>query len=324
MVKLPGGSRAADGSGGGPFYATIAPSAVLTVLAGMFLAFAAAWPAAPAAHGLGRILALHIPGWLEGAFAVALAVASVSLLLHLLPTPRRKDPDEFIMEPPPPPEGGRLVALAIFALLVLVAAVVAWLLSEIERHGSFGMGASHPAPVSPPLRPATPPSAAAQRIGSPAFDVGLDLLVAAVAFGAFAFALWMFGGRRWEFFGFGPRGRRAKLEDTIAAAVGAGVADLEDDADPRQAVIACYRRCESAIATVGRRRYPWQTPREYVHAAATSLRLPPASVASLLRVFERARFSQLPITAKHRDAALAALGGIRAALAEMSTRGTGR
>jgi len=224
--------------------------------------------------------------------------------------------------PPPQPEGERIAILALLALLAIGAALAAWLLSEMVRHGSSvamdGMHSGFAVSRRAPL-PAEP-----QRTGLTAANLVLDLVLAAVAFGAFAFAFVMFADTRWDFLGFGRRRRRPRLAGALAEALNAGAADLADDCDPRRAVIACYRRSESAIATVEHRRYPWQTPREYVQAALGALSLPAAAVASLLEIFERARFSELPIMARHRDAALAALGAIRAALEETSTHGTRR
>ncbi len=315
-------SRRGERSGGAESGAAVAPAALLAVLFGLFLAFAGTWPAGNGPGAPGRILALDVPQWLAGALVIAACAASLSILVSLVPARRRKDPDEFTMEPPPLPEGGRIAMLALLALLAIGAALAAWLLSEMVRHGSpVTVGAAHSGLAA---SPSAPLPSERQRIGLPAANLVLDVVLAAVAFAAFAFALVMLANKSWDFLGFGRRRRHPRLAGAIAEALDAGAADLADDSDPRRAVIACYRRCESAIATVEHRRYPWQTPREYVQAALRALHLPAGAVASLLEIFERARFSELPIMARHRDAALAALGAIRAALEERSAHGTRR
>jgi len=110
------------------------------------------------------------------------------------------------------------------------------------------------------------------------------------------------------------RRRRMVLVRDLTSAVSAGMRDLAVGDDPRRAVIACYRRCEATLASRRRRRYPAETPREFVADALAALQLPVVAIRSLLLVFERARFSDLPITSKDRDVALEALGDIRSAL----------
>jgi hypothetical protein len=93
-----------------------------------------------------------------------------------------------------------------------------------------------------------------------------------------------------------------------------GIRELEIGDDPRSAVIACYRRCEIALASHRRGRYASETQREFVYGALAALRLPALAIRSLLQVFEKARFSELPVTPSDRSAALSALGEIRSAL----------
>jgi len=158
-----------------------------------------------------------------------------------------------------------------------------------------------------------------------AADLVLILGTATLTLAALAFAAWMAAETRWQLIGFGRRPRRrGSLAAAIAAAADAGLAELADERDPRRAVIACYRRCEGAIAAVAHRRYPWQTPREYLAAALAPLSLPAIPVTTLLRIFERARFGDGPVNASDRDAATTALEKIRAALKDRGAHGTRR
>jgi hypothetical protein len=108
--------------------------------------------------------------------------------------------------------------------------------------------------------------------------------------------------------------RQSGCSENIASAISAAAHQLELGDDPRHAVIACYRRCETALASQRRRRYNSETPREFVHDTLTALALPEDAVQSLLSVFERARFSDLPITPTDRSIALDALTEIRSVL----------
>ena len=101
---------------------------------------------------------------------------------------------------------------------------------------------------------------------------------------------------------------------TNVGAVGFVMSSIRRVDDPRHAVIACYRRCETALASQRRRRYNSETPREFVHDTLTALALPEKAVRSLLSVFERARFSDLPITPTDRSMAQDALTEIRSVL----------
>ncbi|MDA8050175.1 MAG: DUF4129 domain-containing protein [Rhodospirillales bacterium] len=312
----------------GRWAAVTAWPSVLAVLLGTFVAFAATWPASSAPGAASRTLALHLPEWLAGVAVMALASAGLSFFVALLPMPRRKDPDDFEMEPPPQPQGGKAVVLTLLALLLLGAAGTAWLLMRFNpAAGPALVGGMAQAPPVHPLAPAAPapPAPPPRPLHIPSANGALTVLVAAISVGALAFAIWLFAERASEFSGLTRRRRRhRRLATAMAEAVSAGFEDLTDDPDPRRAVIACYRRCERAVAEVRHRRYPWQTPREYVEAALNALRLPRAAVTSLLAVFERARFGDAPVTGNDRVAALAALGDIRTALATEREHGTRR
>jgi len=86
---------------------------------------------------------------------------------------------------------------------------------------------------------------------------------------------------------------------------------LEIGDDPRAAVIACYRQCETELASRRRYRHASETPREFLRAALSALHLPTQPIRALLEVFERARFSDLPVTRLDRSIALGALDEIR-------------
>ncbi len=296
------------------------------LILGTSLAFAAARPMQNVPGTPARILASHMPAWLAGSLVIALAAAALSLLASLLPMPRRKDPEDFALEPLPPPKGGWVAGLVMLALLLIGAAGAFFLLHAFDRDISFS---GNPTPLIhsvSPLRPRPLPSLAPPpQIGIKAVDYVVMFGAGALTFAALAFAAWMTAETRWRFMGFGGRRkRRGRLAAAIADAVDGGIAELGSEADPRRAVIACYQRCEAAVTSATNRRYPWQTQREYLKAALEALLLPATPVAMLLSRFEWARFGNGPVSTNDRDAARTALETIRAALREKGAHGNRR
>jgi hypothetical protein len=104
--------------------------------------------------------------------------------------------------------------------------------------------------------------------------------------------------------------RGASPVANMASALAAGRRALEIGDDPRAAVIACYRQCEGALASRRRGRHAAETPREFLLGALAALHLPAQPIRALLQVFERARFSDLPVTRLDRSIALGALDEI--------------
>jgi hypothetical protein len=104
--------------------------------------------------------------------------------------------------------------------------------------------------------------------------------------------------------------RGASPVENLTSALAAGRRALEIGDDPRSAVIACYRQCEAALASRRRSRHAAETPREFLRGALAALHLPTQPIRALLQVFERARFSDLPVTRLDRSIALGALDEI--------------
>ena len=78
-------------------------------------------------------------------------------------------------------------------------------------------------------------------------------------------------------------------------------------ADLRQ-LIETY---DEQMAALGREIEKLETQREFLRGALATLHLPAQPIRALLQVFERARFSNLPVTRLDRSVALAALDEIR-------------
>jgi hypothetical protein len=114
---------------------------------------------------------------------------------------------------------------------------------------------------------------------------------------------------------FGPRRRVRPAAAPAAEAARAAIAEsldaLENEPDPRRAVIAAYRRMELALSEAGLPRGAAESPREYLRRALGSLELSPAPLTTLTGMFERARFSVRRIGEADRQEALAALVVLR-------------
>lgn len=292
---------------------------------GLAVAVTTTWrPGTLPIDGIGQRLELQLPDWILIALAVAAAAAGLTVLSTLIPAPRRKDPEDFALEPPPPPRLSPVVLAVWFLLLAIVVAGIVLCLRLLDIHHADGM-------MAPPsgigaVPPGGQPGPARGAVHAGAVDWGLSLALGAVAAVISGCALVMVAvNQPWAVLAQWFRLRRRRkpaLALDLAAAVSAGMRDLEAAHDPRRAVIACYRRCEAALASRRRRRHPAETPREFVADALAALRLPAAAIRSLLAVVERARFSDLPITPGDRDAALRAFGDIRSVLERTGQDGT--
>jgi Domain of unknown function (DUF4129) len=113
------------------------------------------------------------------------------------------------------------------------------------------------------------------------------------------------------------RRRRAALDGPgrqLAELLQGTLADLEDEPDPRRAVIAAWIRMEGGLAAAGLPRHAAEAPLEYVARVLEQANVQPASVRRLADLFERAKFSQHTIDEAMRAAAIEAVTTIRAEL----------
>jgi hypothetical protein len=136
-------------------------------------------------------------------------------------------------------------------------------------------------------------------------------LLALVGVGALA-AVWYLRSPR-------PEGVADEEPDELLAAVDLSLEDLENEPDPRRAVIRAYARMEHALDSYGIARRPAETPLEYIARALTALRVGGRSVERLSGLFERAKFSNHEIDLTMKGDAIAALGALREELAGAAT-----
>ncbi|MEU4364883.1 DUF4129 domain-containing protein [Promicromonospora sp. NPDC023987] len=82
-----------------------------------------------------------------------------------------------------------------------------------------------------------------------------------------------------------------ELQDAVSRAL----AHLDGHARPRDAVVAAWVALEDAAARAGAHRNPAQTPTEFAGAVLATTPAPPAAVARLRTLYQRARFTDRPI-----------------------------
>jgi hypothetical protein len=95
-----------------------------------------------------------------------------------------------------------------------------------------------------------------------------------------------------------PQTRRVRRAFT------AGLHELRQHTDPRQAIIACYARLEHLLEDYGVPVYDHLTPQEYMGTALQGLDLPLEAFAGLVELFEQARYSLHPLDNAAREAAM--------------------
>jgi hypothetical protein len=96
---------------------------------------------------------------------------------------------------------------------------------------------------------------------------------------------------------------QAALHDAMVETIDAMLADPE----PRTAIIGAYARLLHSLADAGIGRHEHEAPLEHLRRALTRARVRPAPLRELIALFEIARFSSHPLSAAHREQALAAL-----------------
>ena len=108
---------------------------------------------------------------------------------------------------------------------------------------------------------------------------------------------------------------KADRDEALARAIEAGIEDLENIADPRAAVIACYGGMLSFAEAAGFERDLSDTPSQALIRLFNAVRVDRAEARRLTELFERAKFSQHTIDDEMRREATAILGRIRETLA---------
>jgi len=149
----------------------------------------------------------------------------------------------------------------------------------------------------------------------------LALLGAAVVV-ALGAAGWAARRRRPTFDGpIDPSATEAAQRAAAGAAFTASLADLEDEPDPRRAIVAAYARLLDGLEAAGFGRRPAEAPEEHLQRVLEQLHVPDGPLRTLVALFAEARFSQHPLTGMHKRTAIDAFVAARDAIAGLARAG---
>jgi len=268
---------------------------------------------APSAGPAVRV-ALELPDPLVAGVVALITLAGLVILGVLFGRrrPRRRPgQEEFELYQEPPEVSPWIVALVPLMGLVPLALLIVLLWSGwAPELGSRAAGP--PATVGGALPPA-PQAIDRPAVSVPVFTGAMWTVATLAGVSSAGFVAWILLAdrltTRWATRPVDDREREPLIE-----AIDAGLDDLRQQADPRQAIIACYRRFEQWATRSGLRRAPWTTHTEFTRAALDRFPMPPDALLTLTRLFERSRFSHHELRATDRDAALDALSAVRSAL----------
>jgi hypothetical protein len=101
------------------------------------------------------------------------------------------------------------------------------------------------------------------------------------------------------------------VPDPLALAVEAALLDLENEDDPRRAVIKAYASTEQVLRQHGLARLPSEAPLEYLDRVLRGLGARAGAVDRLTELFEHAAFSAHDVDGGMRAEAVAAFHGLR-------------
>lgn len=208
---------------------------------------------------------------------------------------------------------GATLALVVFTTVAVGATAG---IATVEIHPNV----YRPAPSTPveQATPPTPPAARPERDELPAsslrFPDWLTAILAVVATIVAAFGL-MFGIRSIRIptvrlLGTLFHGHAAPttVEETMAidldgaaASFEESAAAIEDDSDPRRAIIAAYARLLDRLDEAGCTRRPAEAPEEHLRRSLGELDVPKASLELVVAKFLVARFSRHDVTEADRD-----------------------
>ncbi len=113
-------------------------------------------------------------------------------------------------------------------------------------------------------------------------------------------------------------GSGSELEADLAVALEELTAELEMGADPRTAVLAAYALLEAVLSDHGSTRASAETPTEHLRRSLSQLRVEPAPLMQLGRLYEIARFSDQSISERDQRDAADSLERTRAELASLT------
>lgn len=226
------------------------------------------------------------------AFAVVVSAVSVVLLLAgLFLRGQAKSRDQ----------PGQRSGVRIVAAVVLVFMLVMLFLRRLKRHDAV---AGQSAAVPPTTHH---PSSAVS--GRPTWGVGLGVGIIVIA--VLVFVVVAAVARRRRPAGGGPE---RDFAGDAAQAVGDVVREVEDEADPRRAVIRAYDGMERVFASFGLSRAPADTPAEFLSRTLGRTGISPGPLALLTQLYVSARFDARAVDESMRLRSIDALRQLRGEL----------
>jgi hypothetical protein len=109
-------------------------------------------------------------------------------------------------------------------------------------------------------------------------------------------------------------GSASHVGEVIEADAADQRAELAEAGTPRNAIVECWHRFEEQAVRAGLARRPWQTTAEFVLGVLDLVGADRGAVSRLADLYREARFSDHPMTATHRAAALDALDQVHRSL----------
>jgi hypothetical protein len=236
----------------------------------------------------------------------AVLVAEFCLLLYVWVSHVRKrrsgvDEDE---ERAPSSWGQRLLAslaaLMLFALFIGIAA------------RNEGDGSRTPFGFTPPI---SLPPLGSDRSAAQTFVIHWWILLGLALFGLAGVLLTVLLRRHRRRLEVEAESASPEREELLAA-IETSLDELEEDHDPRKAVIGAYVSMERALSRHGLARRPSEAPLEYLARWTSAVRVSRSPAEALTRLYERARFSLHLIDEDMKQEATAALLKLRDDLGE--------
>jgi Domain of unknown function (DUF4129) len=240
---------------------------------------------------------------------VVLAGVGLSLLASILRHRRPRAPEQPRESGVRKPFWQSLVSM--MATLTLMGVILNWLI----RHGPdvqafFDRVRAQVEAIHEILGSGTRPLV--DQVSSPTAGYALFVIVVVIYGGIALLALWVLCEDR-DGTRPGPAQKDPHVQ-RVQRAMTAGLLELREHAEPRQAIIACYARLEHLLEDHGVPAYHHLTPQEYMGAALRGLDLPVDAFAGLIWLFELARYSLHPLDDAARTMAITHLERLTAHL----------
>jgi hypothetical protein len=256
----------------------------------------------------GVILVPALPTAMYVTMALVVGAGVGITLLTSFVQRRRQPTDAQRRREPERPRAPWQVLVHLLAWAVLCALGLRWLMQHGAELLQWWAQWSHELETLPELL-ATSTHSLFRQVDSPTAGYALFLVVVIVYGGLAALGIWVLCTDRDPPYALAPQ-EDARTQQ-VRRAVTAGLHALQQHADPRQAIIACYARLEYLLEDHGVPAYRALTPQEYMGAALQGLDLPVAAFAGLVALFEQARYSLHPLDDTARTLALTHLATLK-------------